>query len=93
MTVDSEGIVWQAHVYGGKLNRFDPEGRLERQIEMPVKKVTCPTFGGPDLDRLYVTTMARPPLPRFPEDGPLRGALLVVDDLGIRGVAAHRFAG
>lgn len=92
MTVDSEGFVWQAHVYGGKLNRFDPDGKLERQIEMPVKKVTCPTFGGPDLDRLYVTSMARPPLPRFPEDGPLRGALLVIDDLGIQGVAAHRFA-
>ncbi|WP_273166847.1 SMP-30/gluconolactonase/LRE family protein [Actinomyces israelii] len=91
MTVDAEGFVWQAHVYGGKVNRYDPDGTLERQIEMPVRKVTCPVFGGDDLDRLYVTTMARPPLPRFPEDGARRGALLVIDGLGVRGYETPRF--
>ena len=58
---------------------------------MPVRKVTCPVFGGDDLDRLYVTTMARPPLPRFPEDGARRGALLVIDGLGVRGYETPRF--
>lgn len=92
MTVDADGFVWQAHVYGGKLNRYDPDGVLERSVEMPVRKVTCPTFGGEDLDRLYVTTMARPPLPRFPEDGPDRGALYVIDDIGVQGLEIPRFA-
>lgn len=91
MTVDAEGFVWQAHVYAGKLNRYDPDGKLERQIEMPVKKVTCPVFGGANLDRLFVTTMARPPLPRFPEDGAARGTLYVIDDLGIKGYETPRF--
>lgn len=91
MTVDSEGFVWQAHVYGGKLNRYDPEGTLERQIEMPVKKVTCPVFGGKHLEKLFVTTMARPPLPRFPEDGNARGTLYVIEDLGITGYETPRF--
>jgi len=93
MTVDAEGFVWQAHVYGGKLNRYDPEGKLERQIEMPVLKVTCPTFGGADMDRLFVTTMARPPLPRFPEDGRERGTLYAIDGLGIQGIQTPRFGG
>lgn len=93
MTVDAEGFVWQAHVYGGKLNRYDPDGTLERSIEMPVLKVTCPTFGGSDLDRLFVTTMGRPPLPRFPEDGADRGTLFAIDGLGIQGQALPRFAG
>lgn len=91
MTVDAEGFVWQAHVYGGKIHRYDPDGTLERSIQMPVLKVTCPTFGGEDLDRLFVTTMARPPLPRFPEDGPARGSLYVIDDLGLRGQNIPRF--
>lgn len=91
MTVDAEGFVWQAHVYAGKLNRYDPDGKLERQIEMPVNKVTCPVFGGSNLDRLFVTTMARPPLPRFPEDGAARGTLYVIDDLGIKGYETPRF--
>ena len=91
MTVDAEGCVWQAHGYAGKLNRYDPDGKLERQIEMPVKKVTCPVFGGANLARLVVTTMARPPLPRFPEDGAARGTLYVIDDLGIKGYETPRF--
>ena len=63
-TVDAEGYVWSALVYGGKLLRFAPDGSLDREIDMPVKKVTSVMFGGPDLDVLYVTSMAKPPLPR-----------------------------
>lgn len=92
MTVDADGFVWQAHVYGGRLNRYDPDGRLERFIDMPVLKVTCPAFGGENLDRLFVTSMARPPLPRFPEDGPARGTLFAIDDLGVLGQPIPRFA-
>ncbi|MFI5427057.1 SMP-30/gluconolactonase/LRE family protein [Aeromicrobium sp. UC242_57] len=62
-TVDAEGFVWNAFVYEGKLARFAPDGTLDRVIDMPVKKVTSVMFGGPDLDVLYVTSMAEPPLP------------------------------
>ena len=50
---------------------------------MPVKKVTSVMFGGPNLDILYVTSMAKPPLPRFPGDGVLRGSLFAITGLGI----------
>jgi len=73
--------------------RYTPDGKVERTIEMPVKKVTSVMFGGPDLDILYVTSMAKPPLPRFPADGVLRGSLFAIYDLGIRGVPELRFAG
>ena len=66
---------------------------VEHVIEMPVKKVTSVMFGGPDLDILYVTSMAKPPLPRFPGDGVLRGALFAITGLGIKGVPEPRFAG
>ncbi len=39
-------------------------------------------FGGENLDVLYVTSMAQPPLPRFPEDNQLRGSLFAIYDLG-----------
>ena len=35
----------------------------------------------------------RPPLPRFPGDGPLRGSLFKITGLGIQGVPEARFAG
>jgi len=91
--VDAEGYVWSALVYGGKLLRFAPDGSLDREINMPVKKVTSVMFGGPDLDVLYVTSMAKPPLPRFPDDVQLRGSLFAVTGLGVRGVPEARFAG
>lgn len=60
-TVDSEGYLWNALVYAGKLVRYTPEGKVDRIIEMPVKKVTSVMFGGENLDVLYVTSMAQPP--------------------------------
>ena len=92
-TVDAEGCVWSAIVYVGKLVRYAPDGSVDRVIDMPVKKVTSVNFGGPDLDVLYVTSMSKPPLPRFPADPALRGALFAIRDLGIRGVPEPRFAG
>jgi sugar lactone lactonase YvrE len=92
-TVDAEGYLWNAQVYDGKLIRYAPDGSVDRVIEMPVKKVTSVMFGGPKLDVLYVTSMARPPLPRFPGDGQLRGSLFAIRGLGIRGVPEPRFAG
>lgn len=90
-TVDEEGYVWSAAVYAGELRRFAPDGRLDRTIKMPVLKVTSMNFGGPDMDILFVTSMAKPPLPRFPEDGPLGGSLFAIEKLGVRGVPEPRF--
>jgi L-arabinonolactonase len=92
-TVDAEGCLWNALVYDGRLVRYRPDGSVDRIIEMPVKKVTSVMFGGPSLDILYVTSMAKPPLPRFPGDGVQRGSLFAIYDLGIRGVPEPRFAG
>lgn len=92
-TVDAEGFLWNALVYDGRLVRYAPDGTVDRIIAMPVKKVTSVMFGGPDLDVLYVTSMAKPPLPRFPDDGPLRGSLFAIHDLGVRGLPEMRFAG
>lgn len=91
-TVDAEGCLWQALVYAGKLVRYSPDGQVDRVIDMPVKKVTSLTFGGPHLDTLFVTSMAKPPLPRFPADGQQRGALFAVTGLGVKGIPERRFA-
>ena len=92
-TVDAEGCLWSAFVYAGKVVRYAPDGRVDRVIDMPVKKVTSCMFGGPDLDVLYITSMAKPPLPRFPGDPVLRGSLFAITGLGTRGVPEPRFAG
>ncbi|MBY6047130.1 SMP-30/gluconolactonase/LRE family protein [Vannielia litorea] len=90
-TVDAEGYLWNALVYDSKIVRYAPDGTVDRVIEMPVKKVTSMNFGGPEMDVLYVTSMAKPPLPRFPGDGPLRGSVFAITGLGIKGVPEPRF--
>ena len=92
-TVDAEGGVWNALVYDGKIVRFTPDGTVDRIIDMPVKKVTSVMFGGPALDTLYVTSMARPPLPRFPEDPVAAGSLFAITGLGVTGTPEPRFGG
>ncbi len=99
-TVDSEGCLWNAELITGDLVRYDPEGRVERKIGMPVRNITSVMFGGPELDEIYVTSMARVKHPavhdRFevdlkPQFG--AGALFRITGLGIRGVAEPRFGG
>jgi len=91
-TVDSEGCLWNAQVYGGLLVRYRPDGRVDRRVRMPVRKITSVMFGGANLDILYVTSMARPYNNVAPNE---RGAggLFAVFGLGIKGVAEPRFAG
>jgi L-arabinonolactonase len=92
-TVDAEGYLWNALVYDGKIVRYAPDGTVDRVIELPVKKVTSVNFGGPQLDILFVTSMALPPLPRFPDDPVSAGSLFAISGLGVTGVPEPRFGG
>lgn len=56
LIVDREGFVWSAHWGGSRVTRYDPEGKIERVIHLPVPNVTCMGFGGKDLNELYITT-------------------------------------
>ncbi|HHX63640.1 MAG TPA: SMP-30/gluconolactonase/LRE family protein [Chloroflexi bacterium] len=82
MTVDAEGYVWSARWNGGCLVRYDPEGREERRIHFPAKKVSSITFGGPDYTDIYVTTAGGQDKAN---EGAGAGALFHLN-LGIRGV-------
>ncbi|HXD12136.1 MAG TPA: SMP-30/gluconolactonase/LRE family protein [Anaerolineales bacterium] len=56
LTVDSQGYVWSAQWYGSQIVRYDPDGKVERRIQVPASQVTCMAFGGPDWTELYITT-------------------------------------
>jgi sugar lactone lactonase YvrE len=54
--VDSAGFVWSARWGGSCVVRHAPDGSIDRIVELPVSRVTCPAFGGKDLRTLYVTS-------------------------------------
>jgi sugar lactone lactonase YvrE len=87
--IDAEGCVWNAEYAGGRLVRYAPSGEVRRVIELPVTYPTCCCFGGPDLDRLYVTS-AREPL-TLDQIGaePKAGRVLVIE-AGVSGRPEYR---
>jgi sugar lactone lactonase YvrE len=91
-TVDADGFVWLAHWDGWRLSRYDPTGRIERIVRLPVQRPTCPAFGGPALDVLYVTSATIGLTPGDLAAQPWAGGLLALDP-GVRGVAEARFPG
>ncbi|MFM8578255.1 MAG: SMP-30/gluconolactonase/LRE family protein [Planctomycetaceae bacterium] len=77
--IDARHNVWVACVHGGALACFDPAGRLIERIELPVRRPTCPVFGGPDLRTLFLTTIGGGGnYPMF-DDEPDAGRVLVLD--------------
>jgi len=89
LTVDAEGGVWTALSDGGAVRRYSPDGALDAVIEVPARKVTACTFGGPYLDELFITT-SREGLQ--PGEDPLAGALFRAVP-GVRGLPVREFAG
>ena len=97
-TVDAEGCVWNAMVIGGDLIRYRPDGSEDMRIGMPVKNITSVNFGGPNLDEIYVTSMARVSHPATHEHFAQEvrpqfaaGALFRIRGLGISGIEEPRF--
>ena len=54
--VDAQGCYWTALYEGGRVQRYDPEGRLMSEHTVPVRNPTMPAFGGLGLKTLFVTT-------------------------------------
>jgi L-arabinonolactonase len=91
-TVDSEGYIWNAKVFGGRIVRYGPDGSVDRVIEVPVRNVTSVMFGGKDLDILYFTSMGRPMRGIAPTQTGA-GGLFAISGLGVKGLPETRFAG
>lgn len=92
LTVDAEGFVWSARWGGAKLSRYDPDGRLEREIRLPVTQPTSCAFGGETLNTLFVTSARQGLSADALADEPLAGSVLVLWP-GAKGKLEYRFAG
>jgi len=88
-TADTDNGVWSCVLGSGKIARFTVAG-LDRVVDVPMANPSDVTFAGPDLDRLFVTSIAF----NLGEDSPPSieaGWLLAVDGVGIIGCPEARF--
>ena len=92
MTVDSEGCLWIAFWDGWCLRRYSPEGEWVETIKVPVQRPTSCAFGGPDLDRLYITSASIGLDERALAMQPNAGGLFMITP-GVRGIEEVPFAG
>lgn len=81
--VDVGGCYWSALYDGGRVARYDPDGRLMAEYPAPARKVTMPAFGGADLKTLYLTSA------RDPATG--EGGDLYAMEAGVAGLPATPF--
>ncbi|MDQ6774040.1 MAG: SMP-30/gluconolactonase/LRE family protein [Candidatus Dormibacteraeota bacterium] len=92
LCVDAEGHVWVALWGGWAVRRFTPSGAPDGLIEMPCSQVSCPAFGGPDLDDLYITTARKNLGPEQLRREPAAGGVFRCRP-GVRGQPTRVFAG
>jgi sugar lactone lactonase YvrE len=91
MTVDAEGFLWNAHWDGWRITRYDPDGRIDRVLTVPVPKPTSIAFGGSDMKRLFITSASLDMTPQQLAEAPWSGCLMACD-LDIAGRVDHDYA-
>ena len=89
--LDEDGFLWNCRVLGGScVVRFSPDGSVDCVIDLHCSWPTSCTFGGPDLDVLYVTsarfTMDAQHLAANPHEG---GIFSLAP--GVRGRRSYRY--
>ncbi len=91
LAVDSEGCIWSARFNGWNVTRYDPNGKKIVTLRAPVAKPTSCTFGGANLQDLYITTarygLDEAHLGKFPQSGDL-----FVCHTGVRGQIERSFS-
>jgi D-xylonolactonase len=92
MTVDSDGCLWIAFWDGWCLRRYSPQGEWIETIKVPVQRPTSCAFGGPELDRLYVSSASVGLDEQAIRMQPNAGGLFMLKP-GVQGIADVPFAG
>lgn len=91
-TIDADGCLWNARWGAGQVARFTPDGRIDRMLALPALQPTCPAFGGPGLDVLYVSSATVGLSPELLAQAPGSGGVFA-HALDVCGLPERRFGG
>ena len=89
--VDADGCYWLAHIYGWKVARYTPKGKLDREIQLPFSKPSMCAFGGSKLDTLYITSISTKD-DKSNGENKYSGGLVAVNP-GVSGIPEPNFLG
>lgn len=89
---DLEGFYWSAGISAGVLNRWAPDGRLDRQIPLPCAAPTMPCFGGHDMKTIFVTSLRQNVSAEKLAAKPLSGGIFALE-VEVPGVPVAKYRG
>jgi sugar lactone lactonase YvrE len=95
MTTDSEDKLWIAHWGAYKVGRWDPlTGKMIDKVDVPVKRVSSVTFGGDNLDELYITTAVRgfSENIEYVDNNEIYGGMLFKIATDVKGIKTNKFS-
>ncbi len=92
LSMDAEGYVWSCRWDGWSVIRYNPQGRVDREIRLPAARVTSCAFGGPDLDELFITTARTGLSEEERRQQPLAGDIFRLKT-DVKGAPSYSFAG
>lgn len=93
MTIDSKGRLWIALWNGNGVGCWNPDnGKLIDFIQVPAHNVSSCTFGGDNLEKLYITTAKVDMTSAEKATFPHAGSLFVATP-GVKGVKGNYFKG
>ena len=77
-TVDAEGYLWSAKWNGYRITRYAPNGKIDREFELPIQRPTSCIFGGENLDTLFITSASKDVGEPTPLSDPKAGQLFAL---------------
>lgn len=92
LCVDGAGNVWVAMCFGGVVLCYSSGGQHIATVEVAAELTTSVCFGGPDLDRLYITTGRTGRTPEQLAAQPYAGSVFVCEP-GVPGTPTYAYAG
>ncbi|KAJ5099589.1 hypothetical protein N7532_006590 [Penicillium argentinense] len=91
LVLDTDGNLWVAVYATSSIMVFNPDGQKLKEIKLPAKYITCPTWGGKNNDILYMTTARdRTDNPDPSDDG---GHMYMFKPSGVQGHVKYEFPG
>jgi len=90
--IDTEGCLWNCEYGGWRIVRYDPSGKIDRIVPLPVANPTCCAFGAGDLRTLFVTSATQRLTPEQMAEQPLAGSVFAIQ-MDVGGLPEARFGG
>ena len=92
LCVDSEDNLWVCHLGGGSVSCYDKQGTRIEKIDILAPNVMHCTFGGENLDTLFIATNGTGYDQYLSKKQSMTGCILSVN-VGVKGLKANCFSG